>query len=465
VDSLAASVEARLNATDAALSPHAGGTIIRWSDPHDHEVRDDQGISVKNPDTGQFMRYRLAGAYDSNIALLVTAGGSRHEAFARLADILRVMKLRGTDLSTNLHFHYGLVNWFLANQVYGQTTTAFLKPYLSQVGLLAEAASHFDIGFALEDIARRYGARATDDAQRQAVVDVLTSKQTLLQQPILRLLQNPHVLAGWLCRYRSWVRLDAGRVSFAKNPLLLIDEAYHFLNMDYRPELPASHCIWVHDHELLERGKGFYGRVMDLLEISDWPQLDARLRAAEVPAGLAPEKWSAVRAAHVGWQMGPEVIGALFAMADRVGFFDLAVTDDLQVPLPDRLTEADLFDRMRRVLSPPPATKADEIVAVSGGMFYSREAPDRPPLINVGDHFEKGQPLYLIEVMKMFNKVAAPFSGTIDELLVDNADGAVVHKGQPLFKVTPDEKVIEIDPAELERRKREDTTRLLDAVF
>ena len=39
-----------------------------------------------------------------------------------------------------------------------------------------------------------------------------------------------------------------------------------------------------------------------------------------------------------------------------------------------------------------------------------------PLFINEGDHFEKGQPLFILEVMKMFNKVPAPFSGTIDKL-------------------------------------------------
>ena len=66
----AAAVEARLNATDQSLSPHAGGEIMSWSDPIEGEVRDDQGICFKNPDTHLFMRYKLAGAYDSNIALL-----------------------------------------------------------------------------------------------------------------------------------------------------------------------------------------------------------------------------------------------------------------------------------------------------------------------------------------------------------------------------------------------------------
>jgi acetyl/propionyl-CoA carboxylase alpha subunit len=70
-------VEARLNATDASLSPLAGGMIRYWSKPVEGEIRDDQGISLVNPDTNQFMRYRVAGAYDSNIALILTKGQDR----------------------------------------------------------------------------------------------------------------------------------------------------------------------------------------------------------------------------------------------------------------------------------------------------------------------------------------------------------------------------------------------------
>jgi biotin carboxylase len=57
-----AGAEARLNATDCSLSPSAGGVIRYWSKPIDGEIRDDQGICMVNPDTGQFMRYTVAGA-------------------------------------------------------------------------------------------------------------------------------------------------------------------------------------------------------------------------------------------------------------------------------------------------------------------------------------------------------------------------------------------------------------------
>src|SRR5262249_55129253 len=84
-----AAIEARLNATDRALSPSAGGIIVSWSDPISCEIRDDQGICIKNPDTGLFMRYRLAGAYDSNIALLLATGADRAESWSRLVEVLR----------------------------------------------------------------------------------------------------------------------------------------------------------------------------------------------------------------------------------------------------------------------------------------------------------------------------------------------------------------------------------------
>ena len=120
---------------------------------------------------------------------------------------------------------------------------------------------------------------------------------------------------------------------------------------------------------------------------------------------------------------------------------------------------------MKKILVPPPSTKADEVVAMCGGMYYSQEAPGLPPFVTEGMHFEKGQALYIIEVMKMFNTVRATFSGTIDKIIMQGADGSIVQKGQPLFKVTPDEKFVEIDPEEINRVKREKTLAYLKAVI
>jgi len=62
--------------------------------------------------------------------------------------------------------------------------------------------------------------------------------------------------------------------------------------------------------------------------------------------------------------------------------------------------------------------------------------------------------------MKMFNKVFAPFSGTIDEVLVEG-DGVIIAKGQPLFRVTPDEKVEVVSDEAVALARREHTTELV----
>jgi biotin carboxyl carrier protein len=152
-------------------------------------------------------------------------------------------------------------------------------------------------------------------------------------------------------------------------------------------------------------------------------------------------------------------------IAEKVKFFDFKVEEDLEVTIPAWLNDPDLQVRMRKVLVPPPVTKADEIVAVSGGMYYGQEAPGRPRFVAEGMHFDKGQPLYIIEVMKMFNTVRAAFSGTIDKVVIQGGDGTIVQKGQPLFKITPDEKSVEVDPKEVEKEKRFRTGEALKAVL
>ena len=97
-----------------------------------------------------------------------------------------------------------------------------------------------------------------------------------------------------------------------------------------------------------------------------------------------------------------------------------------------------------------------------GGAFYAREAPHLPPLVEVGRHFDAGQPLFVIEVMKMFNKVLAPFSGTVTACLMEGRDGTVVAKGQTIFKIEPDVRVVPESESDRAARIRASTLALLD---
>jgi len=459
-----AAIEVRLNATDRALQPAAGGLMVHWSDPIEGEIRDDQGISLKNPDTGLFMRYRLAGAYDSNIALLLATGRDRDESWERLAEILRRTRIRGIDLATNLEFHFGLMKWFLHRDPWAKPTTRFVVPYLTQIGLLHEEAQSIDFDYAFREIERRLVAAAPDPEIAAAVQATFDRKETLVERPLRLLVAEPHFLSAWLSQHMHDFGIAAGRVVWRRNPVEILADTYRLLHLD-APAAAAAERIWDHDRELLDTARGFYGRLAAHLPPDlPWPELDARLRDPAPAFGFSAERWERIRGAHAGHQLGLEVLGIVPLIGAHTGFFELRLRPDLEVEIPERLLDPVLQEAMKKVLVPPPPTRSDEIVAAMGGTYWNREAPDLPPLIEAGAHFEKGQPLYIIEVMKMFNKVYAPFSGRVLDVFV-HENGAIVRKGQPLFRVAPDEKPAEEDPAERARRIRTNTDRYLQALL
>ena len=467
-----ASAEARLNATDASLSPHAGGVIRFWSKPIEGEIRDDQGISLVNPDTGMFMRYRVAGAYDSNIALLLTKGADRLESYRHLSTVLGKTSLRGINVATNLEFHYGLVNWFIGQNVMAKPTTRFVVPYLTLVGQLKDEANKLDTTYAFLEMKKHYlkqaAAAAPDDpALAKAVAEVLDRKATLLTRPIDRLLDDPHLFAGWLSLNRKNHKLENGKLVWIRNPLGVLADTYEYLNMAWNPTAPAAEVIWEHDNELLQKAIRFYQALRQTFGLprEEFYKLNDILKNEAPQGGYDADAWARIRAAHAGYEAGNELLGLLFMIAATVRFYDFKVEENLEVTIPVHLSDPDLQARMKKVLVPPPTTKADEIVAVSGGMYYGQEAPGRPRFVTEGMHFEKGQPLYIIEVMKMFNTVRAAFSGTIDKVVIQGGDGTIVQKGQPLFKITPDEKSVEVDPREVEKEKRFRTGEALKAVL
>jgi acetyl/propionyl-CoA carboxylase alpha subunit len=455
------SVEARLNATNQALQPHAGGVIANWSNAVDGEIRDDQGISMHNPDTDVFMKYHLAGAYDSNIALLLTTGNTRRDTYEAMSDVIRQTTISGKNLCTNLEFHYGLVNWFIGQGINARPTTRFIVPYLTAVGQLKEQANNVDVAYAFQQFKKAYVNSAADDSIAKAVATAVDRKATLLVRPVEFLLNEPHIMSGWLSLNHSNYSVNNGEVTWSKNPLEILSELYHFLNMDYVEGAAALYQIWDHDHELLTEALAFYADLQQRLGTDDWNSICQQL-TGDAPSGFSAELWQGVVNAHVGFQAGVDLLSLVPYLADQTDFFSLKINDDLSIEIPDVLTKEDLQERMAKVLVPPPVAKSDEIVAESGGMFYPREAPGMDEFVLEGSHFNAGDPLYIVEVMKMFNKVYAPFSGTIDKVLVEG-DGVIISKGQPLFKITPDEIAVFESDEDILARKRKATGLFLAA--
>ena len=455
------SVEARLNATNQALQPHAGGVIEAWSDATHGEIRDDQGISLHNPDTDVFMKYMLAGAYDSNIALLLTVGETRLDTYQKMAEAIRRTRMRGRDLATNLEFHYGLVNWFIGQNINARPTTRFIVPYLTAVGELKQQANNMDLAHAYAELGKTALAAVEGDA-RAALADTLELKESLFLRPLANLLAEPHILSGWLSINRDCYTLIDGKICWNENPIELLAETYHFLNMDLveGDAPPAAAMIWDHDNAILQDALAFYRELDERLPAEDWMELCAALESSEPPKGFDAELWNQVRNAHQGYQAGADILAILPSIAESTGFYALTVNPDLSIDIPERLTDAVLQKALAKVLVPPPIARSDEILSISGGMFYSRETPAHDVYVREGDHFNTGDPLFIVEVMKMFNKVYAPFSGTIAKVLVDT-DGTIISKGQPIFKIVPDEVIVEISAEEIAARRTAATAAFL----
>ena len=469
-------LEVRLNATDPALRPAAGGLIESWSPGIPGEIRDDQGICERNPDTGQFAPYYLAGAYDSNIALLLTTGETREETWQNMLEALRRMHIKGANLQTNHDFHYGLLNWLVAQHPRAKIETRFVQAYLAAVGRLFDAARAVDLELAFdavksgarERVLGEAGSGGERDGELEAVGAgydrAMDMKATLILRPLQRVFTNPHVLAGWIAASADYFETDegSGGPRWRASPAEALAALYRYLAMD-EEEGPAAVAIWDHDRELLDAARAHYARLRAGLGATDFADLNRLLREPHGPAG-APgaiaDAWDTVRAEHLGFNHGLQLLLLPQLIARESGFGQVRVAPDLTVALPEELHSPDVLATARRTLSPPPTAPDDEIVAEIGGMFHSREAPSMAPYLEPGTRFEVGDTLYIIEVMKMFTKVRATFSGTVDECALTDRDGVVVRQGDLLFRVTPDERAEAIDEDAARRNVVENTRRL-----
>ena len=85
--------------------------------------------------------------------------------------------------------------------------------------------------------------------------------------------------------------------------------------------------------------------------------------------------------------------------------------------------------------SAPKAPEGETVTAPMVGTFYAAPSPDQPPFVQVGDRVKKGQPLCLLEAMKMMSEVTAPCDCEITATLKEN--GALVSFGDGLFSYKP----------------------------
>ena len=84
----------------------------------------------------------------------------------------------------------------------------------------------------------------------------------------------------------------------------------------------------------------------------------------------------------------------------------------------------------------PAASSAQNLLEVKSpivGTFYRAPSPDSPPYVEKGSTVKKGQPLCVLEAMKMMNTLECEYDGIVEEILVSNGD--LVEFDQVLFKI------------------------------
>lgn len=83
--------------------------------------------------------------------------------------------------------------------------------------------------------------------------------------------------------------------------------------------------------------------------------------------------------------------------------------------------------------SPAAAEEGQVVTSPMVGTVYLSPEPGKPSFVKVGDKVSEGQTLLIIEAMKVMNPLAAPASGTIKAIHVE--DSSPVEFGQPLLVI------------------------------
>lgn len=83
----------------------------------------------------------------------------------------------------------------------------------------------------------------------------------------------------------------------------------------------------------------------------------------------------------------------------------------------------------------PNEPKGVEVISPMVGTFYRSPAPGELPFVEVGDRIRVGQPVCIIEAMKLMNEIEAEVSGQVIEILLES--GEPVEFGQPLLRINP----------------------------
>lgn len=81
----------------------------------------------------------------------------------------------------------------------------------------------------------------------------------------------------------------------------------------------------------------------------------------------------------------------------------------------------------------PEAIKGHILRSPMVGTFYRSASPGSKPFVEIGQQVNAGDPVCIIEAMKMFNQIEADQTGTVTRILAEN--GQPIEYDQPLLVI------------------------------
>lgn len=85
------------------------------------------------------------------------------------------------------------------------------------------------------------------------------------------------------------------------------------------------------------------------------------------------------------------------------------------------------------VAAEPEVVKGHVVKSPMVGTFYRSASPGAKAFVEVGSPIKEGEPICIVEAMKIMNEIEADKSGVVTQILVEN--GHAVEYGQPLFVI------------------------------
>jgi len=116
----------------------------------------------------------------------------------------------------------------------------------------------------------------------------------------------------------------------------------------------------------------------------------------------------------------------------RIVKFSQAVQPVAYAPAPAAPAAA-ATDAVQAAAAAPAVAEGHTVKSPMVGTFYRASNPGSPAFVQVGQSVKEGEPLCIIEAMKLLNEIEADKTGVIQAILVEN--GEPVEYGQPLFVI------------------------------